>query len=824
MSVPLTRKTSTARPPVTMAGTVQKALRKKFPPRQSPGAWLATSLDRKGALDLLNTFSEGVPKHTHVYRLRSASRLLSWLETFPGDNWQQRWHNSPAESQPRSWTDLLTVWLREQGRAAGSKAEHRTGALALIRADVIRPGLAWLMTSRSPHYRDTAAAFRDPEGFAALEMAAGSDFWQDRLAMQAAHQIAMLILSKGGKINDITVGDCLELKDVEARTYRQFDGRTLFYTWLRNLEIFPPDAPATLRDVTKHTGQVSVAQLVDRYQLKCRPIRNLLVDYLAEREPALDYRSLEQLARCLAHLFWADLEQHHPGINSLHLDAEVIVAWKERIRTKKTRRRMPDGTVAEISSPRMSAIERMNEVRAFYLDLAQWAVEEPSRWGPWVAPCPIRERELSFKKHDKQQKARMDRRTRERLPVLPALVRAADQRLKAARQRLEAVLAAEPGTTFTVLGETYTRVMGTDRVDRVRSTNVYDEAGKRIHLGQAEHRAFWAWATVEFLRHTGARIEEMLETSHHSIIQYTLPTTTEVVPLLQIAPSKTDEERVLLVTPELADVLSAIVQRVRGADGKVPLVDSYDASEKVWNPPMPLLFQWKTGGQSRAVSQNTIRRALSEMLETADITDTAGQPLSYQPHDFRRIFVTDAIANGLPPHIAMIICGHKDISTTMGYKAVYPTEAIEAHRAFISRRRSLRPGEEYRTPTTEEWDAFLGHFEKRKLSVGTCGRAFGTSCVHEHACVRCPMLRPEPAQRGRLEEIRINLIARITEAQREGWLGEVERLETSLVATGEKLAQLDAEVVRRTGAVDLGMPSFSQIAVRTSAATPGETS
>ncbi|WP_330358337.1 hypothetical protein [Streptomyces chartreusis] len=79
--------------------------------------------------------------------------------------------------------------------------------------------------------------------------------------------------------------------------------------------------------------------------------------------------------------------------------------------------------------------------------------------------------------------------------------------------------------------------------------------------------------------------------------------------------------------------------------------------------------------------------------------------------------------------------------------AIYPAEAIEAHRAFIARRRTLRPSEEYRTPTAEEWDAFLGHFERRKLSVGICARAFGTSCIHEHACIRCSMLRPDPAQR-----------------------------------------------------------------------------
>ena len=46
--------------------------------------------------------------------------------------------------------------------------------------------------------------------------------------------------------------------------------------------------------------------------------------------------------------------------------------------------------------------------------------------------------------------------------------------------------------------------------------------------------------------------------------------------------------------------------------------------------------------------------------------------------------------------------------------------------------------------------------------------------------LRCPLRRPEPAQRSRLLEIRDNLIDRITEAIREGWFGEVEGLEVSL--------------------------------------------
>jgi integrase len=42
--------------------------------------------------------------------------------------------------------------------------------------------------------------------------------------------------------------------------------------------------------------------------------------------------------------------------------------------------------------------------------------------------------------------------------------------------------------------------------------------------------------------------------------------------------------------------------------------------------------------------------------------------MRYTFHDFRRIFVTDAIMHGLPPHIAALVVGHRDVNTTMGYK------------------------------------------------------------------------------------------------------------------------------------------------------------
>jgi hypothetical protein len=65
--------------------------------------------------------------------------------------------------------------------------------------------------------------------------------------------------------------------------------------------------------------------------------------------------------------------------------------------------------------------------------------------------------------------------------------------------------------------------------------------------------------------------------------------------------------------------------------------------------------------------------------------------------------------------------------------------------------------------------------------------------------------------------IRDNLVARIEEAQREGWIGEAEGLEVSLAAAKQKLAQLDDLAARRT-TIHLGLPGFPDVAGRTATA------
>jgi hypothetical protein len=77
----------------------------------------------------------------------------------------------------------------------------------------------------------------------------------------------------------------------------------------------------------------------------------------------------------LVDLFWCDLERHHPDISSLHLPDQVVQGWKRRIRV------LPNG------KPRRTVHTVLLAVRAFYLDLLQWSLEDPARWARWAAPA-----------------------------------------------------------------------------------------------------------------------------------------------------------------------------------------------------------------------------------------------------------------------------------------------------------------------------------------------------------------------------------------------------------------------------------------------------
>lgn len=520
----------------------------------------------------------------------------------------------------------------------------------------------------------------------------------------------------------------------------------------------------------------------------------------------MDYASFIGLAHELVSVFWADIEAHHPGIDTLRLSDEAIDGWKQRVATYVDR----GGHVHQ----RRHHIAVMMRIRGFYLDIQEWAHEDPF-WAGYAVPSPIRRGDgAGNSKLLAQTTARMHQRVRDRLPHLHQLVETAERVHREAVALLDA--ARVPlDTTFEHEGRCYLRIKPFAATVRSRAeyatTNVVirDLAdGKRINQTIAEDDAFWAWAVIETLRHTDVRSEELTEITHLALVSYRLADTGEVVPLLQIVPSKSNEERLLLVSPELASVLASIITRLRNAnEGSVPLVGRYDEHERVTGPPLPHLSQRRPHWKTTVISATGVQRLLTKTLEHSGLRDAAGEPLHFTPHDFRRMFVTEAVSGGLPVHIAARILGHKTLTTTQAYLAVFQDDLVLTYRGYLDRRRANRPPEEYREPTDQEWRDFQQHFELRKVSLGTCGRPYGTPCKHEHACIRCPVLQTDPQQRPRLVEIIRNLRDRVTEARANGWHGEVEGLQVSLDAAHTKLASLNrARQDGRPRLVDLGTP------------------
>jgi hypothetical protein len=69
-------------------------------------------------------------------------------------------------------------------------------------------------------------------------------------------------------------------------------------------------------------------------------------------------------------------------------------------------------------------------------------------------------------------------------------------------------------------------ITGRDQGVAPPSVQVIDlQDGTSINVTKAESEAFWTWAVVETLRHTGVRVEELVEITHLAVISYRPPGT-----------------------------------------------------------------------------------------------------------------------------------------------------------------------------------------------------------------------------------------------------------------------------------------------------------
>ncbi|MFE9238062.1 tyrosine-type recombinase/integrase [Streptomyces sp. NPDC007007] len=751
--------------------------------------------------ELIATLAHGASAaaaaRTAIQHRDSTRRVLAYLDRFEGSTWQQRWDASPLGRAEITAYDLGT---NRDGQ------DHGVGVRALFCLRVVRPTL---LVMRKHNFKgfplQFIAAQSDPllEKYAAC--VAHQDFsWHHK--RQALYDVCCLLVVQGIAFADLTPAALLHHAHASRaakavlrpgkKDAKVFAGRAAWNV-LHAMGHFPASTPATMREAL-HRGQLTLEELVDRHPIRNQPVRQLLLSYFQRRKADTDYASLVNLVRHVAHHFWTGIEAINPEQADLNIPADLYSTWRRQI------------SVRHDGKPRIGIDPIVIAVRSFYYDLHTWAADEPERWASWVAPCPVPPSELrGVAKRRRRINERSADRTRLRQPLLPLLVRHVEERYDHTRTLLEIASAAVSDTPFTHDGRTYRRVMTAEDHTRARGghpspVRVRDDTGQLIHIEAEEETAFWDWAAVETLRHSGARIEEMCEISYLSIRHYQRKNG-EMVALLVISPSKTDRERVIPMSAELFHVIASVIRRHTRDGNAVPLLRRFDLHDKVWSPPMPFLFQRKIGSTRSVISPNTVLTSLARHSRDLAEQHPAFRSVKFTPHDFRRIFATELVNSGLPIHIGATLLGHLNIQTTRGYVAVFDEDVIRHYLAHLNERRQVRPDHEYRATSSDEWDEFEEHFDKRKVELGACGRPYGTPCQHEHACVRCPMLQVSPKMISRLDDLETDLVARRTRAQAEGWAGEIEGLDLTLQLLRAKRDDTNRRTRRPT--VDLGIPT-----------------
>ena len=181
--------------------------------------------------------------------------------------------------------------------------------------------------------------------------------------------------------------------------------------------------------------------------------------YLQERKTSVDYTTLSGLAADIVGNFWADIEKHHPASTPSPSPADVITAWKERLATVV-------GVNGE-TRPRASSGYILLNVRSFYLDLRDWAHEDPSIV-PYAVPSPVTRADATgLNRRKLHVRAKIHQRIRERVPLLPEIVAHLERELAQARALREAAAKAPLDDLLTVDGRSYVREDGYVKAARV---------------------------------------------------------------------------------------------------------------------------------------------------------------------------------------------------------------------------------------------------------------------------------------------------------------------------------------------------------------------
>ena len=424
---------------------------------------------------------------------------------------------------------------------------------------------------------------------------------------------------------------------------------------------------------------------------------------------------VQQLAR-----FWNFIDEVYPTLGSSAdirpEHARAFIPFRQA-RAKAAARRNLTGECDRTTT----ANHDVTTIRTFFTDIARWSLEEGTPFREHVPPAPP----LSFR--DTQS---------------PELTRAYRVR-EAAITRRVIDLEREMPRVRALAGEAWCEARET----------LAASPGSRI-AARAENTAFWDWGLLELLVQSGLRIEEACNLTAFDILRRR-DNSGRTYFLLHVAPSKFDRARLIPIGDALGKVLSEIIRHVKRFYGldHVPPVDSFDFHERKPLPRAPYLLQ----GRSRPnmIGRTTIREMLASLSRRAGARTHSGEPLLVHPHDCRRVFASEHLNNGTPPHVLRALLGHERLDTVMIYAKLYPGALVDAYRRHVRELyQSLHGNDVLRAPTADEWDALARSCDLRDMGAHLCALPAGEHCPKGLVCLGCGHAQPKKSAMPLFERMR----------------------------------------------------------------------
>ncbi len=438
---------------------------------------------------------------------------------------------------------------------------------------------------------------------------------------------------------------------------------------------------------------------------------------------------IQQLAR-----FWLFIDEAYPALlSSADIRPEhtkAFIPYREAQARAAARR-----CITNDGDRRTTANHDLATIRSFFTDIACWSLEDGTPFRDHVPPAPP----LSFR--DTQS---------------PEVTRAYRMRAAAITRRVIDLEREMPGIRAVASDVWRQACMALDATPEVRAA------------ARAESVAFWDWALLELLVQSGLRIEEACNLTAFDILRRR-DRNGRTYFLLHVAPSKFDRARLIPIGDALGRVLSEIIRHVKRFYGidHVPPVDNFDFYERKPLPRAPYLLQGRT--RPHVIGRTTIREMLAGISHRAGARAHDGQPLLVHPHDCRRVFASEHLNNGTPPHVLQALLGHERLDTVMIYAKLYPGTLVDAYRRHVrGLYRSVHGDDALRAPTPDEWDALAKSCDLRDMGTHLCALPAGEHCLKGLICLGCGHAQPKKSAMPTFERMRVSHARQLERAETRG--------------------------------------------------------